>query len=135
MACNILQRGHISMTTLNHQTIHHEQSLTLNTVALIFLLKTNIFPTLTYNAYSNCQITSQHPWKWKILHLLHNWTDHLACGIMLYTSWTIGSIQQAHIEQQFLVESTQPFSAITNSMKWLICLMKLFGLGSWQLWI
>ena len=55
---------------------------------------------------------------------------------MPYTAWTFGSVQQACTEQcQFFAESMQPSSAITNSMKWLVCLVKLFCLGSWQLWI
>ena len=54
---------------------------------------------------------------------------------MLYTTWTFGSIQQAHTKQkQFLAQSMQPFSTTSNSMKWLMSLMKLFWLGSWQPW-
>ena len=34
----------MSMTALNHQSIHHEQSLTLNTVAPIFLFKDKYLP-------------------------------------------------------------------------------------------
>ena len=41
--------------------------------------------------------------------------DCSACGIMPYTTWTIGSIQQEHTEQHlFLAESMQPFSTATN---------------------
>ena len=51
---------------LHLQSIHHEQSLTFNTVALIFLFKDKkIFCTLTYNAYSDCQTTSHHSF-WKM---------------------------------------------------------------------
>ena len=32
------------MTVLNHQSIHHEQSLTLNAVELILLFKDKILP-------------------------------------------------------------------------------------------
>ena len=66
VAHNMLQRGHALMTALNHQSIHHEQSLTLNTVALFFLFrdKKSSPPSLTmcaipmYNTYPNYQIMS-----------------------------------------------------------------------------
>ena len=136
VACGILQMGHASMTALNHPIIHHEQSLTLNTVKLIFLFNEKIFPTLTYNAYPNYQIQSQDLWKWNILHLLHNCIDYLAFGIMLYTAWTFGYVQQACTEQQqFLLESIQHSLTTTTSMKWLLCLMKLSQQVLWQCWI
>ena len=49
VAHDILQRGHASMTALNHQSIHHEQSLT-HTVALIFLFKDKYLP----HSHSQC---------------------------------------------------------------------------------
>ena len=75
---------------LNVQSIHYEQSLTLNTVALIFLFKEKIFTTLTYNAYSDCQIILQHSF-WKMENSL--FTPYLNKLFRLwsnaYTAWTI----------------------------------------------
>ena len=59
------------MTTLNYQSTLHEQSLTFNTVAHIFLFKDKYIPTLTYNVYSQCQITSQH-YFWKMKNSVFN---------------------------------------------------------------
>ena len=58
---------HLKGLHLHLQSTHNEQSLVLNAVALIFLYKTKLFPTVSYNAYSDCQITMQHSfWKKKM---------------------------------------------------------------------
>ena len=121
-------KGHTSMTLLNHPSIYHEQSLTLNMVALIFLFKAKSSPFSLTMPNLTTSITSQHLWKWNMLHLLCDWTDYLAFGIMPYTTWAFGYVQQAHSEQQqFLVESTQLSLTTTTSVKWLICWWNCFG--------
>ena len=42
LACSILQRGHASITALNHPSTHHEQSLAPNTLPLILFKEKNL---------------------------------------------------------------------------------------------